>query len=300
MFSLETWRQRDGGHDFIILEPHVGATLTSSASWRAAPQGHLSSPSVAPSLRVDQRPRRLVPGLPRDLRCSSDPRRTTPPPHAHRRMGARSPPAIGPAALRCARERSRHELRQGAAGLSTSSLRSPSTPWTRTWPQCRAQSTWVLGPPCRRSQHCDPPILQSLAVGSFLDVLYTTLHSCVPRRSLLSPIFLPSPSLLSLPALHPSSHGVCGYLCSLPVGSVAPRRRRAAGGPACGAVGDDRDDAGIQVGAVHGGASGAGRQPEHARQRGYVRGVSAGDRPGTAPACGWLVIDRYGRGTAGE
>lgn len=47
------------------------------------------SPSVAQLGAGGRAPAPVGVGPPCDLRCSSDPRRTPPPPHAHRRMGAR-------------------------------------------------------------------------------------------------------------------------------------------------------------------------------------------------------------------
>lgn len=95
----------------IVLGCHFCGGPVSAGS---TPQGRPRSPSVAPLQVGGPASVPVGAGPPRDLRCSSDPRRTPPPPHAHRRMGARPRPAIGTASVRGARGvLSSRELEEG-------------------------------------------------------------------------------------------------------------------------------------------------------------------------------------------
>lgn len=98
-------------------------------------------------------------GPPRDLRCSSEPRRTPPPPLAHRRMGAR--PLAAWARIRPGWERA-------AVGTGATRRGQPEWAWRLNesppfrivgcgHPPCAAQSPSVSGHARRKSRRRDPP-----------------------------------------------------------------------------------------------------------------------------------------------
>lgn len=150
------------------------------------------SPSVAPPGAGGRAPAPVGMRPPRDLRCSSDPRRTPPPPHAHRRMGAR--PLAVSARLRPGTERAAvvTEAPRRAARVALEAEREPPPLQAADTPRCAAQSRSLSGHPRRRSRRRDPPSSACLSPS--------------PRRTLPLTAALhspPSPSPITAPCSPP-------------------------------------------------------------------------------------------------